>query len=550
MISSVLGFLGLGTKENEICDKPLHTGNCEKFSHFRYWVEKCLETSRKPVLDDDARINLLGNVRKNMEIGELRALLKDSWEINPDDTMKILFYIRDYKNGFGERKIFQDGLMYVLTSLYYTDSKIQYIMSFIPLCGTFKDLFCFFGTKFEPQMINFYTKQLLRDLEAYNDNRLTDVSLAAKYAPTEHCHYDKKYHAVAKFCRALKMDKGKYRKLIISPLRKYLSITERKMSLGEWKNINLTQVPQIAREKYHYAWSNHKVHEHSNAKNPYTSPPLGSEMEVCEIAEQYFRRITISGNTVWLRTDLPSIDWIVETQWTEFLKHTQRNLDNAGKKLRTLCAVDISDSMQSQMWQTDFRGFPQTPREPIRVAVPLAIALDSLSTVSSFSGKVIVGLHPPDFRYLNGSFLLRDKILKIAQSEGLFRLFIRCANVLDKLLVSAIASNVEPNNMPDTVLLLTNVPPNTSNISLENMKELYERAGYTLPKTVYWCMHIPAGFPSIIEKDGVTVIEGVHPELIKMVLEGRELSSKELMTSLIANEKYNFTEKVNFSNYF
>lgn len=122
--------------------------------------------------------------------------------------------------------------------------------------GTYKDvLLMFCDTKLESSMLEYYAKVLVRDY----DNLLSgnkNVSLAAKWAPTEGHALDKKFNLTAKLCVKLNMTKSQYRKMIVS-LRKQMDLVESKMSAGKWSTINYSRLPENVEVKYARSFVKH-----------------------------------------------------------------------------------------------------------------------------------------------------------------------------------------------------------------------------------------------------------------------------------------------------
>lgn len=212
----------------------------------------------------DAR-NALFNVKKNIPRHILDEILEKSWEISPLDTLKIVFYLRDCRGGKGYRDVFYRAMEYIGKR---DINILKSNLGLIPYFGYFGDLLVFFGTPVEENMIDVYTKQLERDLYNLQQGTVTDISLAAKYSPSEGGFYDKNFNAVVKFAKALGIKashKATYRKTYIAPLRAALdsrgssntTIVERKMSSNEWDDIVFEKVPNLALKRYKKAWKRH-----------------------------------------------------------------------------------------------------------------------------------------------------------------------------------------------------------------------------------------------------------------------------------------------------
>ena len=209
----------------------------------------------------DARYTLF-NVKKNIPRHFLDEILEKSWEISPLDTLKIVFYLRDCRGGKGYRDVFYRAMEYIGKR---DIDVLKSNLGLMPYFGYFGDLLVFFGTPVEENMIEIYTRQLTKDFLNLQDGNVKDISLAAKYAPSEGGFYDKNFKAVAKFAKALGVNKATYRKMYIAPLREALdsrgssstTIVERKMSSNDWVSIDFEKVPNLALRRYKKAWRRH-----------------------------------------------------------------------------------------------------------------------------------------------------------------------------------------------------------------------------------------------------------------------------------------------------
>lgn len=210
----------------------------------------------KPIPIEDARYALF-RVTKDIPTNILWSILGQSWEISPLDTLKIVFYLRDCRGGKGLRKIFYKSLEWIGNR--YPEVVIANLEN-IPFYGRYADLLVFFGTPLEDGMIKIYTRQLSEDRISLSMDR--EISLAAKYAPSEGCFYDKNFKAATKFAKALKVNLKDYRMFYLSPLRRQLDVSsvlvERRLTPSLRETIPFEKVPEIAKKKYKKSFMRHQ----------------------------------------------------------------------------------------------------------------------------------------------------------------------------------------------------------------------------------------------------------------------------------------------------
>lgn len=232
----------------------------------------------------DARYTLF-NVKKKVPKHILDKILEKSWDISPLDTLKIIFYLRDCRGGRGYRDVFYHAMEYLGKT--GRSDVVEANLGLIPYFGYFGDLLVFFGTPVEQKMIEVYTNQLENDLKSLKAGKIEEITLAAKYAPSEKGFYDKNFDAVKKFAKFLGVNKAMYRKTYLAPLREALdsrgssntTIVERKMSSNSWDDISFDKIPSIALERYNKAWKRHcddydDFEREKRLKSLYLSPLL------------------------------------------------------------------------------------------------------------------------------------------------------------------------------------------------------------------------------------------------------------------------------------
>jgi hypothetical protein len=222
---------------------------------------------------DTKCFNLAFNTWGNTSAPKLFMALEGACAENIKDSIGIIFYLRDYRNGLGFRHVGRRALMWLF--LNHTE-EFEKVMHLIPQYGRWDDLLEFFPNvlnlndeKFlcrnysmrnisplcmekllsvQLKIVCLYANQLIDDRRRMHDGE--KVTLCAKWAPTEKDSYDRKYETVGTITSVMNITKSKYRKFYISPLRSYLKITERNMCAGEWKSIDYNYVTKHAMIKY------------------------------------------------------------------------------------------------------------------------------------------------------------------------------------------------------------------------------------------------------------------------------------------------------------
>ena len=77
----------------------------------------------------------------------------------------------------------------------------------------------------------------------------------------------------------------------------------------------------------------------------------------------------------------------------------------------------------------------------------------------------------------------------------------------------------------------------------ENMRDKFKSHGYKLPKIVFWNLnHYDNGFPATSEDDGVALVSGYSPALMKSVLACEKFDPINVMMEAVKDIKLTFPE--------
>lgn len=185
---------------------------------------------------------------RNWSEEDIKREFKKVWYENKELAIKYLFYARDVREGLGERRLFRETITEIIDSL---DSRVfDWIMEF----GRADDLLVFLGTKLEKDLINYIQVQLEKDMQGVKDNK--PISLLSKWLPSINTSSKETKEKAKQLCKSLHITETKYRKML-SKLRKYIDVLERKLCANEWGKVNYETVPSNANLKYKNAFLKH-----------------------------------------------------------------------------------------------------------------------------------------------------------------------------------------------------------------------------------------------------------------------------------------------------
>lgn len=178
---------------------------------------------------------------------DIRKSFRDAWQVDPNNAVKLIMYVRDIYQGLGRRNV-SYMLMRELKSLSPNSYKIN-LKFFCEIYGCYRDIFGIIEGEDNIDIeISFMRMCLLDDIEALQ--RGEPISNVGKWAPSEGCKYDYFAKRLANSIFPNSYDAmRRYRREILVPLREKLDIVERKLCKKD-KNIKWETVPILAQKKY------------------------------------------------------------------------------------------------------------------------------------------------------------------------------------------------------------------------------------------------------------------------------------------------------------
>lgn len=469
-----------------------------------------------------ARVDFFFKIVRNTPIESLDQLLTASWEEDKLDTMKLIFHLRDCRGGKGEKKQFKECITWLLKK--DPQHVINNLHNFT-FFGSYKDLLHLFNTEAENEMLKFYSSQLNTDRIAVvfnkmieddlNSNEKLNVSLAAKWAPTEGCSHDKKFRAVFKLARALKVDKKRYRKEYLVPIRDYINIVEKLMCANDWNDINYSKVPSVAMNRYRKIFEKHDQQRFAE----YLSDVAAGKTKInaSVVFPHEIVRSVMDGE----------LGSVLDLQWNALVDSVRQKLSKGGIRA-ALSVVDVSGSMEGV---------------PMQVAISLGLLLSEISD-GVFHHKVITFSESPEMFNIP-DLDLRGKVkamqkMKWGTNTDLMKVF--------KLLIgTAKLYNLTPEQMPETVFIFSDMQFDAAcgcntNSNYQSIDDEYKLNGYIRPKIVFWNLRgNTVDFPAT-NSDNIALVSGFSPSLMKLFVDGKEMNPFQVMRRAIDDKRYDCVE--------
>lgn len=426
---------------------------------------------------------------------------------------RYIFYIGDIREGLGERNLFKICLKEFLK--YLDEERIEKILHFIPEYNRWDSLWKTVVDDKELfiHVLSIINNQLLFDLT--NQEKGESVSLIAKWLPSENASSEETKQMAKKIYRGLHLTPKEYR-VVLSTLRKYIDVTERKMSLNQWNEIEYKSVPSKANLLYSDSFLKHDeerrkayIESLKQGKTKINS----SVLYPYEIVDKY---------TSYYLKECTEYNEIYEQMWKSLPKLNIKN---------TLVVRDGSGSMCARVGNTT----------PLAVATSLSIYL-SENNSDEWKNKFVTFSSHPQVIDLSNCKTLHGKLNKTYKYSD-------CSNTniyatMRLVLDTAIKNNVKQEEMPEMILIISDMQFdghlfNMSGSLFDNIKIQFELAGYKLPKICFW--NVAGDYSNTIplkeNEYGLILCSGFSINIVKMFLSG-EIDPYKILLDMINSKRY------------
>lgn len=443
-------------------------------------------------------------------------MFKNAYIENKELALKCLFYLADCRGGQGERRFFRVCFHWLAD----TDPQVaEKLIPQIPVYRRWDDvLYSCVGTRVEKQALDFIAKQLLLDVNSKTP------SLLGKWLPSENASAASTKILGGIVREHLDMTHKQYRKTL-STLRERINIVERLMSENRWDEIEFDKIPSKAGLIYKNAFARRDLiaaKYEAFAKDEKTTVNAGVlyPYEVVAKARDTFH------SRYWsdLHIEASKTDRLMlEKYWNNLKDYFN------GKQSNILCVVDTSGSMHGT---------------PIDVAISLGMYCAERAG-GPFKDHYISFSSRPQLIKVEGVDFV-DKVYRIYQTN-------LCENtnltgVFDLLLQTAKRAN--PEDIPETICVISDMEidagayswetkghwtESNASTEMEKMREKWARAGYKLPRLVYW--NVDARQNTILDSGpNVTFVSGMSPAIFESVITGK--NGIDLMLDKLLSDRY------------
>lgn len=436
-------------------------------------------------------------------LGALRARPADviakfdaAYAENTDLATKMVFYGRDVRGGLGERAVgrFMLRELAIINPAIVT-ANLKNIIEF----GRWDDLFVLFDTPVETDMIEFVKMQLVSDKRHMDKHE--SVSLLAKWMPSINASSEHTKALAHRFVKALNTTPREYRKTL-SALRKYIDVTEVKMSANKWTDIDYKAVPSNAMSNYDSAFARHDY----VGFNRYLDAVKSGDVKINAATLYPYNVIgTMRGNRD-----------VAEAQWKALPNYVEG--DN-----NFLIMADVSGSMTGR---------------PMRTSVGLAIYFAERNH-GAFANKFMTFTDIPKIVDVTGNDLF-EKYCSVSDHFG-YNTNLEAA--FEAILSTAVRTHCPQADLPKALIIISDMEIDCwdggSLTFTEEMRKRFAEHGYEMPKLVYWNVDSRKDtFLASKNDPNAILISGQSASTFKNLIKGIDLSAFEIMVQTLNDPRY------------
>jgi hypothetical protein len=487
----------------------------------------CLKTTNNILLD------LFVNIGRDLSEEDLNNYMTDAMKENPQKTIAIIFNSRDRKNGKKEKTISNNALLWLKHNNWLKTYK-KNLNNYIDLYGCWKDIFYILeNDSYDNEIeMNVVVEQLLKDRKKLINEG--EVSLCAKWSPSENKHYDKKGNIGWKIANRLltaefiknelteddyyKYSENRqyeyYRKRFLSPLRKKINIVESLMCKNEWNKINYETVPGVASKRLKNSFMKHDEERYKMYLNDVKSGT---------------KKINVTGIlphelvNYYLANENNEVDMTIENQWDTIVK----TVKDTGIFNNTIAVVDVSGSMFSA----------NNGSIPAQVSIALGLLISEICE-GLFKKKVITFSEKAEIFSVKGE-TLKEKIESIKSMDWGYNTNLE--NVSELIVDYGKENKLERNDMPNKIVILSDMQFDEAIEKSDNklMHTLFVKKftdnDYNVPQMIYWNLNYDntKSFPISKNETGTALLSGFSEQLLKMFMENEEFTPDMILDSIL-----------------
>ena len=462
---------------------------------------------------------------------DVEAAFLAAYAENSTLALKYLFFARDVRGGLGERRFFR------VVTKWLADNHTEDIKKYLPLLpeyGRWDDLIELASNKnLYDDVVKIISKQLKEDWDDMKQG--ASITLLAKWMPSTNTSSGETRRKAKGLMSGLHMTERQYRKML-SKLRAYLKVVETKMSANQWGEIEYEAVPSKANLNYKDAFMKHD----EERRKKYLESLAKGETKINSSAAYPHDIVHKYHNTT--NMEYQRLDATLEGMW--------KNLPPPKADFKPMIVVaDGSGSMGCNIGNTNVSA--------LDVANALAIYFAE-RLPGPFANKYITFSGHPQYVELGSDTTLLDKIKIAEKHDEVANTNIKA--VFELLLQTAIKNKLKQEDIPGILIISDmefdgcviqdddegywNHGTKVDKVLFKVIAEDYEKAGYKLPKVVFWNVNSRSGtIPMTQNELGCALVSGFSPSIADMVM-STKLDPYEILLDKLNSPRYDLDKNL------
>lgn len=420
-------------------------------------------------------------------------------------ALRALCYIRDIRGGQGERETFRQGLRELNTNF---PELFVALLPHVPEYGRWDDLTEFVNV---PAVVMMVSKQLEADLYAMIEGK--SISLLAKWMPSVNTSSKATKALAHKWVKALGVPSEKEYRKMLSKLRAAIQIVETQMSSKSWKAINYSRVPSKASLRYRTAF-------HKQDGERYTAFVEAAVKGEVKINSGTLYPYELTGKYL---NEHKNLDNTIEAMWKQLPNY-------ADTEVNALVVCDVSGSM--------FGGCAAKNVSPITVSTSLAIYIAERNK-GLFKDHFLTFSSEPKLQKLKGQTLF-EKVNNLCKAEWGMSTNVQAS--FDLILSMGITHKLPEAEMPKVIFIVSDMEFNACcemHTNFEHIKLKYQKAGYEMPKLVFWNVNSRNNqTPVTQDEQGTYLVSGCSPSIFSKAINTTATTPMELMLEVLNGPRY------------
>jgi hypothetical protein len=311
-----------------------------------------------------------------------------------------------------------------------------------------------------------------------------------------------------------------YRKRLVE----LTNVVETAMCAREWGAINFSHVPSVAAARYKKAFYKNATEAYSAYVAELVKDPADRTVQVKVNAGAVYPYDVIKGVNAYGNRYNATETNLVIAQWNA--------LENFVGDANVLPLVDVSGSMSCPAGKN-------TSVTCMDVAVSLGLYLADKNT-GKFKDTFLTFSGDPELLHLKGNVVQKMQQM-VASKWGMNTDLIRA---LDKVLQTAVSGNVPQEEMPEMLLILSDMQfdqcARFDDSAMQSIIRKFTAAGYNVPKIVFWNLNASDNVPVKYDARGVALVSGFSPAIMKAVLSGdtEQFTPEAIMLKAVMVDRY------------